>query len=145
MFKKVIEYTNFNDEPRKMEATFSLKQTEIIDFDKKYAGGIQGELTRIATENSQTGLIALVQDLVLAAYGKKSVDGERFIKTPEQTQEFRESNAFDAFVIDICNDETGNKFMSFLTGILPKSMSTEATKLFTEKLKAIEPGTEENA
>lgn len=133
MFKKTIKYENFNGEKREMEANFSLKQTEIIEFDKKYQGGIQGELTRIAATQNRSGMIALVQDLVLASYGQKSLDGERFIKNEDQTIAFKESNAFDEFVVEICSDETGDKLTKFITGIMPAKLSEEAKKIFEMK------------
>lgn len=133
MFKQTVTYEDFDGNMREEECMFSLKQTELIELDKNYYGGIQGELSRIAASQNRSGMVAILQDIVLAAYGQKSMDGRRFMKDPEATQAFKESIAFDEVVMDIVSDPTGEKLSKFISGVLPAKLAAEASQMLASK------------
>ena len=55
---------------------------------------------------------------MLKAYGKKSDDGRRFIKTPEISEEFAQTEAYsDLFMLLATNAEEAAKFVN---GIVPQ-------------------------
>ena len=52
------------------------------------------------------------------AYGQKSADGRRFVKSEELTQEFLQTEAYSELFIKLLTDE--NAASDFINGIIPK-------------------------
>ena len=73
----------------------------------------------------------LVSDIVKRAYGQKSEDGRRFIKNAELTQAFEECEAYSELVMSLFTDETQQKFMNFVRGIMPADVASSIPENMT--------------
>ena len=83
MLKKTIEYTDFNGEERKEDFYFNLTTAEIMEMEMGVAGGFSEMTQRIVDAKDVPSIIKIFKELILKAYGEKSPDGKRFIKSEE--------------------------------------------------------------
>ena len=59
------------------------------------------------------------KDLVLKSYGEKSADGKRFIKTPEISEAFSQTEAYSVLFMELATD--ADAAAAFVNGIIPKT------------------------
>ena len=63
-------------------------------------------------------LMKIFKEIILKAYGVKSPDGRRFIKSEELTDEFTQTEAFSNLYMELTND--AKKATDFINGIIPQ-------------------------
>lgn len=135
MFKTVVKYENFNGEEKERELYFHLSQDEIAELalDPK----VLRDLAHAHQTDDRLGMLMAIRDLVKRAYGIRSEDGERFIKTPEQADLFLQSAVYEEFLGNIITTDGG--FDKFLEGVLPSKLLQKAK----EKIASGEISTED--
>lgn len=132
MLTKAITYVNFNDEKKTKNFYFHLSSIEIARMNSMYDGGLQGHIKKIVESNDNREIFKLFEDIVLAAYGEKSADGDEFLKSDTIRQRFQCHPAYDILMTDILNG--GTKAMSdFINAIIPKSVSDKMEGLDLRK------------
>ena len=55
------------------------------------------------------------EDLILRSYGKKSLDGKQFEKSPEMSIAFQQTEAYSELVVELLSD--ANAAAAFVNGI----------------------------
>ena len=125
MYSKVIPYTDYNGVEHKDEVfMFNMTEAEITEMNLSVRGGMAAIMQQIANTRDVPKLIEIFKELVLKAYGEKSADGRRFVKSQELRDAFEQCPAYSNFFMSLVQD---NKAASeFLIGILPKSLQTKA-------------------
>lgn len=116
MIKKTITYTDFNGETRTEPHYFHLSRAEIIEMDATTVGGYKAMVEKASQDGDTPTLFRVVKDFVTKAYGKKSLDGKTFKKSPEITEEFVQSEAYSELLIELLGD--ANKASDFINGIV---------------------------
>lgn len=130
MIKKTITYTDFNDEERTEEFIFNLSKTEWQEFSLSRIEGLDQYILKITSSRDGKKIIDLFKELVSRAYGIKSDDGRRLMKSPEISREFFETNAWDVMFQEFIENPT-DTMIAFLNGIAPKDV--EITKEMVEQ------------
>ena len=128
MLKKTITYENFDGEQVTEELQFNLTKTELTEMNLAQAGGLDKFIERIVQEEDQKKIYDLFKDLVVKAYGKRSDDGKRFIKIENGHslgEEFTETAAFDALMVEMLTSEDAKTATEFITGIIPKDIAAQ--------------------
>jgi hypothetical protein len=120
MLKLPITYTNFEDEEVTDTYFFNITKSELIEFEVSYEGGFVNALNRIIETRDHKAIIAEFKKLILWAYGEKSEDGKRFVKSEELSREFSQTLAYDALFMKLSTDDTYAAF--FINGVVPKDM-----------------------
>lgn len=133
MLKKTITYTNYNDEQKTGDFYFNLKKSELIDMQYSTPKGFMEYLDRITKTEDQVEIWRTFRDIVLKAYGEKSDDGERFIKTPDRAKAFEETEAFSELIYELMSSSTAAA--DFINGIMPKDLVERAKQ---EKLNVVD-------
>ena len=106
-------YTDFNGTERTEEFRFNLSEAEVTEMELTKEGGMKEFLLRILNSKDQTQMVAVFKQIVLKAYGEKSEDGRRFVKSPEITKAFEETPAYsDLFMKLVTDDEFAAKFIN---------------------------------
>ena len=132
MLKQLITYKNFDDVQVDKVLYFNLSKTELAEHNVDLEAELQGILERIqqieknkdeATNADLMRLLELVKTLMRMAYGIRSEDGERFIKSPELWTEFTQTAAYDAFLFSLFENE--EKAVAFMLGIMPAELREE--------------------
>ena len=124
MLKKTIEYTDFNGVERKEEFYFNLSKAEIMEMEMSKKGGLTEEIQRITAAQDAPAIIQVFKDLLLKAYGVKSPDGRRFIKSQELRDDFEQTEAYSIMFMELATD--ADAAAKFINGIVPPDMSQKA-------------------
>ena len=125
MLKLPITYTNFDDEEVTETFWFNITKSELIEFEVSYEGGFVNSLNKIIETQDKKAIIAEFKKLILWAYGEKSADGKRFVKSEELCLAFSQTAAYDALFIKLSTDD--GYAAEFINGVVPKDM-VEAAK-----------------
>lgn len=120
MLKRTIQFTDFNDEACSEVHYFNLNKTELLETDFGYSGGLEKTLSKIIETQDRGELVKIFKSLILSAYGEKSVDGKRFMKSEQLRDEFSHSAAFEALFTELATNDKAAA--DFIKGILPKDM-----------------------
>lgn len=118
MLKKLIKYTDYNGNEREEEFWFNLSKADLARLEFSKDGGLEAVVKRLTNKLSGPEIYKIFEDIVLGAYGEKSDDGRRFIKSPELSKAFSETPAYDELLIEILKSE--ETAAAFINGILPE-------------------------
>lgn len=118
MLKETIEYEDYNGEKRKEDFYFNLNKAEIIEMNLSIDGGLEEYIKGIIAARDIPTISALFKKIVLKAYGEKTPDGKRFIKSEELSKAFTETEAYSELFVKLVTDE--EKMAAFINGIVPK-------------------------
>lgn len=123
MLKKTITYTDYNGVERKEDFYFNLSKAEIMEMEMTTVGGMAEMIQKIINAKDTPSIVNLFKDLVLRAYGEKSADGKRFIKTPELAQAFSQTEAYSNLFMELATD--ADAAAKFVNGIIPADVAKD--------------------
>lgn len=118
MLKKVMTYTDYNGVERTEEFLFNLSKAELMEMEMTTAGGLSTMIQGIVDSKDIPAIINIFKKLLLKAYGKKSPDGRRFIKSEEISQEFAQTEAYSEMFMELATD--ADAAAAFISGIIPE-------------------------
>lgn len=139
MLKREITFEDFNGETVTEVHYFNLTKTELVELELDYSGGIENNIMAIVEARDGKTLMKEFKKIILMAYGKKSEDGRRFVKTDALREEFTQTAAFDALFYELATDEEAAA--KFIEGVIPKMNDEEKDQLkakMADKLKTEE-------
>ena len=123
MLKKSITYTDLSGETVTEDFYFHLSKADLVEMEMSHKGGMSAFLQRIAKSEDGKAIISEFKNLILGAYGQKSDDGRRFIKSEALREEFMSSEAYSALFFELCTD--ANAAAEFVNGIVPPNLDQE--------------------
>ncbi len=126
MIKLTRTYMDFNDVERTEDFYFHMTKAEVMEMEMSTSGGMAEMIQRIVAAQDIPAIIKVFKELVLKAYGQKSPDGKRFIKTAEQTEEFAQTNAYSDIFMELATD--ADKAAEFVNGIMPSDIQKQLPK-----------------
>lgn len=124
MLKKTIKFKDYNGVDREEDFYFNLNKAELTEMELGQSGGFSAYILNIIKTQDIPTLIKYFKELILKAYGKKSEDGRRFIKSPELTKEFTETEAYVNLYMELAND--AQAAADFAKGIIPADLAKQA-------------------
>lgn len=125
MYKKTIEYEDFNGEKRKEDFYFNMTQAEVTEMELSIDGGLSEMIKRVTEAKDVPSIVRIFKDLVLRSYGMRSPDGKRFIKTPQLSEEFSQTQAYSDFFMELA--QNSEAAADFVNGIMPKNVQKQKT------------------
>lgn len=125
MVKKTITYTDYFGNERTEDFYFNLNEAELAEMALSVEGGMDAYLKKIAAANDHPTLVKLFKDILLRSYGEKSADGRRFIKSPEISTGFSQTEAYNILFMELASD--AKVASEFINGIVPQK-ALQATK-----------------
>lgn len=112
MLKKTITYTDYDGQERTEEFRFNLTKAELMDMELTTVGTFSKLIQKIIDEKDIVRLAKYFKELILKSYGVKSDDGKRFIKSPELSEAFSQTEAYNELYIELLgNSEYAVKFI----------------------------------
>lgn len=129
MLKKTITYTDYNGTERTEDFYFNLTKAEIAEMELEIPGGMTALIDKITKTKDTPSLVKMFKDLILRAYGEKSDDGRRFIKSKELKESFEQTEAYSELFMELASN--ADAASEFINGITPKV--PEAAKKAIEK------------
>ena len=124
MLKKTITYTDYNGVERKEDFYFNLSKAEIMEMEMSIAGGLTEKINKIVSTQDAPELIKLFKELILTAYGEKSADGKRFMKSKEISEAFAQTEAYSVLFMELATDDKAAA--AFINGIVPADAVKQA-------------------
>lgn len=126
MLKKTITYNDYNGTERTEDFYFNLSQAEVMEMEMSTAGGLAEMIKRVVASQDAPSIIKIFKDLILKAYGEKSADGKRFMKSEELATAFSQTEAYSILFTELATDDKAAA--NFVNGIVPKDMNKKAAK-----------------
>jgi hypothetical protein len=120
MLKKTMTYTDFDNNERTEDFYFNLTQAELTELEASAQGGLKKTIEKLVAEQDQKKIVEIFKDLILRAYGEKSLDGKRFIKNQELREAYSQTNAYSDLFIELAtNAEAATAFINGITPVIP--------------------------
>ena len=126
MLKKTITYKDYNDVERTEDFYFNLSKAEAMEMELSITGGLTEMIKKIIAAQDTPTIIATFKQIILKAYGEKSPDGRRFIKSEELSKAFSETEAYSILYMELATD--ANAAAEFVKGIVPKDVDAPAAQ-----------------
>lgn len=117
MLKKTITYTDYNNVERTEDFYFNLTKAELMEMEIGTTGGMADMIKRIVDAKDAPAIIKIFKELVLKAYGEKSADGKRFVKSEEISNGFAQTEAYSQLFMELATD--ADAAAAFVNGIIP--------------------------
>lgn len=124
MLKKTIKFIDYDGNPREEDFYFNLTKAELSIMEMSHVGGFRKKMERIIKAQDGPALIEAFQDIIQNAYGVKSDDGRRFIKSPELFEEFKQTEAYSELIMELLGSEKGAA--EFIAQVMPQDVVAEA-------------------
>ena len=125
MLKKTITYTDYNGVERTEDFYFNLTKAELMEMEIGTTGGMADMIKRIIDAKDAPAIIKIFKELVLKAYGEKSADGKRFVKSEEISNGFAQTEAYSQLFMELATD--ADAAAAFVNGIIPNIPSAPTT------------------
>lgn len=126
MYVKPITYTDYDGVQHTEKFYFNISKAELIEMDASETGGLTKRLQEIVDANETADIFKRVKSIILKAYGRKSPDGKRFIKSLEMSQEFEQTEAYSELIMEFMQNP--KSFEEFMRHTLPKVDVEETAK-----------------
>ena len=127
MLKKTMTYEDYNGNERTEDFYFNLTKAEIMQMELSESGGFSELLKKIVAGQDTPNLAKIFKEIILAAYGEKSLDGKRFMKNKEISEAFEQTQAFSDLYMELISDE--KKASDFINSLIPASLSKDIAKM----------------
>jgi hypothetical protein len=118
MLKREIRYEDFDGNMVSDIFYFNLSKPELIELEVEYDKGFGQMLQDIVESEDNKEIIARFKQIVLMAYGEKSEDGKRFVKSDKIREEFSQTAAYSELFMELATDDKAA--IVFLNGVLPR-------------------------
>lgn len=116
-------YTDYAGNKRSEEFHFHYNQAELMEMELETEGGFSTRVNRIVNANNHPELYKLMKQFILGAYGVKSEDGRRFMKSEEIRRSFEESPVYEMLMMRMTvGPNAAEEAAKFINGITPETM-----------------------
>lgn len=120
MLKKTVTYVDYNGVERTEDFYFNLTKAEVAEMELSVEGGFSKMLEEIVASKDNVRIVSLFKQMVLKAYGEKSADGRRFVKSEEIAQAFAQTEAYSEIFMELALNT--DAAAAFVNGIMPANL-----------------------
>lgn len=125
MLTKVITYKNFDGNEVTDTLYFNMSEADLAELEASYKGGMEAAINALIAAEDGQSIIREFKRIIGWAYGIKSEDGRRFIKSPELSEEFFQTNAWPALFMELLTGD-GDNMVNFVAGFVPADLAQKA-------------------
>ena len=125
MQKITVTYENFDGENVTEDLYFHLNIKELQEMEN-WDPSLTERIAKLTKTEDGKDAFNLMRDIIETAYGERSSDGKRFLKSPEVRKNFTEGLAYDEVIIQFIDGTTD--LGKFIEGLLPKKVFELAKK-----------------
>lgn len=118
MVKESITWTDYDGQERTEDFYFNLSQAEMVEMNLAIPGGLEKLLNDMINTKDVPKLADYFKTIICKAYGKKSPDGRKFMKSEEILDDFVSTEAYSIFYMSLATD--AEKAADFINRVLPK-------------------------
>ena len=117
MIRKVIKYNDFDNNPVEETAYFHISTAEAVRMETGVKGGMSAFLEKLAESGDSGEMLRWLEKIISQAYGFKSEDGKKFLKDKAKTDDFMESEAYSAMLLEFLQEP--DSIEKFLVSLFP--------------------------
>ena len=117
MLKRTFTYVDYDGVERTEDCYFNLNKAEVAEMELSFEGGLAKYLNKISEAKNGKAIMEKFKWLILKAYGEKSADGRRFMKSDEISRSFAETEMYNILFMELVTD--AKKASDFVAAILP--------------------------
>jgi hypothetical protein len=125
MFKKTVEYKDYNGNSQTGTYWFHLSEAEVTTIEYEAVTsqtlGLVDMIEKIVADMKGKEMIGIIADLVEKSYGVRSTDGARFNKTPELFAEFKSTGAYHKIFFEL--QTNADLLVEWFNGLLPENLA----------------------
>lgn len=126
MLKKLINYTDYDGRERSENFYFYLNKAELMEMELGVDGGMQQMIQLIIDKQDIPKIMNAFKTIILKAYGEKSPDGRRFIKSKELSEAFSQTEAYSNLYMELVTDAAAAA--AFINSIVPEEVAQAANE-----------------
>ncbi len=126
MLKKLIKYTDYDGRERSENFYFYLNKAELMEMELGVDGGMQQMIQLIIDKQDIPKIMEAFKRIILKAYGEKSPDGRRFIKSKELSEAFSQTEAYSNLYMELVTD--AQAAAAFINSIVPEEVAQAAVE-----------------
>lgn len=134
MLKKTIKFNDYNGVERTEDFYFNLSKAELMEMEMSTSGGLAEMIQKIIATQDAPAIIKIFKDLVLKAYGEKSLDGKYFNKFDDEgrplSAKFAQTEAYSILFMELATD--ADEAAKFINGIIPQDVNQKAVPAATK-------------
>lgn len=123
MLKKTITYTDYNGTERTEDFWFNLTKAELMEMEFGTTGRFAENIQKSVNAVDAPAIVSIFKNLILKAYGVKSDDGRRFIKSDALREEFEQTEAYSQLFMELASN--ADEAAKFVNGIVPADAAKE--------------------
>lgn len=127
MVTKEITYTDYNGQERTEKYQFNFTKAELTEMELSVNGGLSAMMERVKETDDRPELMRIFKELILKAYGVKSADGKRFVKSEELRTEFSQTEAYSELYMELVTNT--DSAIAFFNGLIPNDMKPNDGKV----------------
>lgn len=141
MLKKTITFEDLDGGQVTEDFYFHLTKAELAELEVSQRGGFMAHVETITKSEDNAAILAAFKQLVAMTIGERSPDGRRFVKSPEITDNFMQTDAYSELIVEFATNEQAAA--DFINGVVPASVrkqivdhelpTGEKAELFTDE------------
>ena len=116
-------YTDFNGIERKETCHFNLTKAEIMEMELTTTGGLAEMIQKVVDTKDTPSIIKIFKELIIKAYGEKSEDGRRFVKSKELSEAFSQTPIYSELFMLLATD--ADAAAKFINEIIPADVAAK--------------------
>lgn len=120
MYRKKIKFTDYNGVEQEREYLFNLSRAELLEMELLHPEGLKAWIERLVETDDRETIIQTFKDIILNSYGIKDETGLRFVKSPEISEAFYQSEAYTELFLELVSDaDAAAKFVNGIVASVP--------------------------
>jgi hypothetical protein len=123
MLKKTITFKDLDGEEVTDDFYFHMSEAEITQLELSESNGFSEHLKKLIGSRDGKQIIEHFTAIILAAYGERSLDNRRFVKSKEISEAFQQTDAFSVLFMEMIGDSDAST--AFIKGMLPASVAAK--------------------
>lgn len=126
MLKIPITYTDFDGDEVTEDVYFNLTKAELTEMELLSSGTLSDKLQAVAKKADPKEIMETFDWILGKAYGIRSADGKRFIKSAKAYAEFKETAAYSEIYMQLVTD--AKAAANFINAVIPKDLADAVAK-----------------
>jgi hypothetical protein len=124
MIKKELRFEDFDGNLVVETHYFHLSKSELIDMEMSAEEGMSDKYMKLLNAGNAGEIISAFKDIISRAYGQRVPgNGVAFNKSPQISENFMNSPAFDALFTELMTSETAAG--DFVSGLIPNDLAAQ--------------------
>ena len=118
MLVKKIKYEDYDGNQREEDFYFNLSRAELMEMELGVSGGLDAKIKRLSQTLDGPEVMKMFKEIISKAYGIKSLDGKRMVKSEQISEEFMQTEAYSELLMELLTDPEAAA--AFINAVVPK-------------------------